>query len=302
MTDSTTQIKDQIPTLPPFTVDDVEVSRTGKRFYALRKGNTTSSCIYLLEHDFKKQIDNCSTAEYAIFSSMNEAIQYIESDSFFVVRSNNERGGGVTNDNDTGKDVLIDRDGNDDDDDDEDGAGLMNYEDDDDDDYIDDEKSNIIPTTSAVAETTTKLTTTAYTTSTGTMVPVYQSASNPSSSPNRPTKKTIKWDENFAELLKFKIEHGHLNLGSDSDLGKWCEKQINNYRIYKRKGTGPLTDEQVRRLKDIGLDLVPISEKRFYSNIEDLKKYKEENRDYEVPLSSNLYKFIGDNKKYVSIF
>ena len=56
-------------------------------FFAVRKGRTTSSCIFLLENDFKEQVHNYTTAEYAKFSSINEAVQYIESDPMFVMKS-----------------------------------------------------------------------------------------------------------------------------------------------------------------------------------------------------------------------
>lgn len=114
---------------------------------------------------------------------------------------------------------------------------------------------------------------------------------------------TLKWNEKFAELLNFKFEHGHLNVDVNSDLGKWCERQKDNYSKQKRKnGNNLLTDEQVRKLKDIGVNLMTKAEKNFYSNIEELKKYKEENGNYDVPSKSRLYKLLADQKVVVSIF
>jgi hypothetical protein len=113
---------------------------------------------------------------------------------------------------------------------------------------------------------------------------------------------TSKWNESFAELLNFKLEHGHLNVDVTSDLGKWCERQKDYYSRQKRNGNSLLTDEQVKKLKEIGLDLMTAAEKKFYSNIEELKKYKEEHGDYEVPSKSRLYKALADQKVVVSIF
>lgn len=61
-------------------------------------------------------------------------------------------------------------------------------------------------------------------------------------------------------LLKFKNKHGHVNVEQGTDLGKWCFRQRDDYTQYK-KNERPLTDERVRRLKDIGIDFTPVVER-----------------------------------------
>ncbi len=416
-----------------------------KEFFAVRKGRSTSSCIFLIENDFKEQIHNFTTAEYAKFSTMHEAMQYIESDPLFVVKSStSSKKRNNTNNNtdrvtDTGTteqcpkakeswegmfiqlmyyhrshnntfvpsdcqplyswviDQLKQYD--------QLKKGLphtltkgrvqlllglsfdfdreipltnvyINEENDDGAELIVANEETDVPilrsknyTSSHTGITNSQNSTVAMTTATtqlphqfphsslsppyhvpnfttnmqspmnfptnnlmassitNTSVPVYQyqhlftpyfsNFNAPTQCPinNVPTNSVVYqssntspnrreslWNDKFAELLKFKVEHGHLNVDDASDLGKWCERQKEVYKVYKKNGTGPLTEDKVRRLKDLGFDLMSKSEKKFYAAIEELKKHKEEHGNFCVPTKEQkLYKLLRGQKSVVSI-
>ncbi len=60
------------------------------------------------------------------------------------------------------------------------------------------------------------------------------------------------WEEQFAELLKFKDQHGHCNVADrcseNPRLGRWVSKQ----RSALKKGT--LSEEKIRLLNSIGFE------------------------------------------------
>jgi hypothetical protein len=112
--------------------------------------------------------------------------------------------------------------------------------------------------------------------------------------------KKKRWNKFFSELEKFKSEHGHVNVDVNSDLGKWCAKQVSHYSKYKRSSDNTLSDEQAKQLSDIGLDLMTVAEKKFFSNIEDMKKYKEEHGHCRFPRGSRLYQVLKTQKEVVS--
>ncbi len=397
-------------------------------FFAVRKGRTTSSCIFLLENDFKEQVHNYTTAEYAKFSSINAAVQYIESDPMFVMKSSSNRlhtetdrghvmseaqqeswesmfiqlmyyhrtysNTSVTSDCQPLYTWVVDQltqydklkkglpstltegrvrlllglgfDFN--------SHLIENHENGANNNNISNNgsrrmsapvprRANIAPSRmSAVTASNSQNTTT--TMRAATSVSVNQSPQKRlrpydiddngnrfmSVSKARPTTKFSEntdiimttrtkasvmqppgmhqlrhctysstsssansilieerrneWNGKFAELQKFKSEHGHVHVDIDCDLGKWCARQLGEMQDKKTKGTsytGPLTDDQARRLEVIGLKRKRNDiETRFYANIEKLKKYKEEHGHYYLPLNSNLHNMISTQKSAVS--
>ena len=72
-------------------------------------------------------------------------------------------------------------------------------------------------------------------------------------------KEKITWDERFENLIRFKDEHGHLNVKQNdpSGLGQWSHQVRKNYKLLKEgKKGGSLTTERVLRLSDIGFEFV----------------------------------------------
>jgi hypothetical protein len=414
-----------------------DTSKKSKVFFAVRKGRSTSSCIFLLENDFKEQIHTYTTAEYAKFGTMSEAVQYIESDPLFVVKSSRvtEKGDsniteeatytdgqspkeswesmfiqlmyyhrthsntlvpsdcqplytwsidqlkqydqlkkGLSHTLTEGRVQLLlglnfdfDREIPEEDhmiltnDDDNDGAELIDNEETDEPTIPRSESDttshigatattansavtsplvhqsphlfsssssyppnftanmqwpmNNVTTNSAIASSMTNNSVAVYQSPHLFPSPFFSNFIAPTQwpinniptnrqmfqSPHTPSNRSNVWDDNFAELVKFKVKHGHLNVDDASSLGKWCERQIDHYKVYKKSGTGPLTEDRVRRLKNLGLDLMTKVEKKFHSAIEELKKYKEEHNNFHLPVKSKLYKFLRDQKSIVSI-
>lgn len=422
--------------------------KDSKLFFGLRKGRTTSSCIFLLENDFKEQIDNCATAEYSMFSTMHEAVQYIESDPSFIEKSMKRNTDRVTTDKGNSDIIGKDTDGHTKK---ESWEGmfiqLMYYHRTHNNTLVpsycqklytwvidqlkqydnlkkglphsltmgrvqlllglnfdfnrliipadhsnltngniaenhekekelihNNKKTSVVPilptpgndNTSAINAVTTNnsqdLNSTRMTKTTIASQPMYQpppvifpfpspyfptfvappwpinnvptnsgfyqhpqimnTSPDQEKSPTKENQKSRKrhrekvqkivdskasrqekydekWNSMCNDLLKFKNEHGHLNVDFSTDLGKWCLRQRELYTQYK-KNEGPLTDERVRQLKDIGIDFTPYAKKNFYSNIDELKKYKEEHGNYLFPRKSWLSRVVERQKRDVS--
>ena len=62
------------------------------------------------------------------------------------------------------------------------------------------------------------------------------------------------WNEMFAALSAYKHDHGNCNVPAlwkeNPSLGKWCSNQRTSYRIKR------LTDDRIKRLRDIGFQFV----------------------------------------------
>ena len=73
--------------------------------------------------------------------------------------------------------------------------------------------------------------------------------------------RTEKWDEMFGRLVEFRESHGgstrivHSLRAKDPDLrqlGMWCDRQRAAYKARQQGKSGPMTDDRVKRLDDIG--------------------------------------------------
>jgi hypothetical protein len=287
---------------------ETDTSKKSKVFFAVRKGRSTSSCIFLLENDFKEQIHTYTTAEYAKFGTMSEAVQYIESDPLFVVKSSRvtEKGDSNITEEATYTDGQSPK---------ESWESMfiqLMY-------YHRTHSNTLVPSDCQPLYTWSIDQLKQYdqlkkglshTLTEGRVQlllglnfdfdrEIPEEDKNDQSSTK--VKKKKRWNKFFSELEKFKSEHGHVNVDVNSDLGKWCAKQVSHYSKYKRSSDNTLSDEQAKQLSDIGLDLMTVAEKKFYSNIDKLKKYKEEHGGYKVHSHSSLYKFINQQRRVVSM-
>ena len=66
--------------------------------------------------------------------------------------------------------------------------------------------------------------------------------------------KGLRWEDYLAELIEYKRLNGDCNVTGRSALARWAETQRANYkaRTDNTRSNKPLTDEQVRRLDEIG--------------------------------------------------
>jgi hypothetical protein len=61
------------------------------------------------------------------------------------------------------------------------------------------------------------------------------------------------WEERYAQLLEYKVEHGHVNVPQMyPELGNWVHRQRQNYSRVKRGLESNMTAEKIEKLKSIG--------------------------------------------------
>ncbi len=60
-------------------------------FYALRKGQSSSHCIYLRRSELYQQIKGYREVEYEFFTDVKDAIEYIQNDPLYIIRANSKK-------------------------------------------------------------------------------------------------------------------------------------------------------------------------------------------------------------------
>ena len=94
------------------------------------------------------------------------------------------------------------------------------------------------------------------------------------------------WNERLVELREYKKEKGHCNVPrSQGTLGVWVRSQR---RLYQKREAGeqtPLTDERVAALDALGFEWGTGNDERWNERLAELRDYKEENGDCNVPQS-----------------
>ena len=102
-----------------------------------------------------------------------------------------------------------------------------------------------------------------------------------------------KWDEVFSELLKYKSEHGDVNVPDDwkTGLGTWVGKQ----RSANKRGA--LLIERFQRLSEIGF-VWDIGETKWEEKFGELLAYKEKHGDVNIPIDrkSELWRWISTQR------
>ena len=67
-----------MPIPPSSSPSPSTLHSSGEQYFALRRGKSTSNCIYVRREDLQQQIENYSLAEYQIFDSVKDALTYIQ--------------------------------------------------------------------------------------------------------------------------------------------------------------------------------------------------------------------------------
>jgi hypothetical protein len=107
------------------------------------------------------------------------------------------------------------------------------------------------------------------------------------------------WDENFAELVEYKKEHGDCmvpkSFPPNQRLARWVSRQRRHYKAKQEDTYHTLTDDKERRLLDIGfvfqtrtaellrMSALKQSEDKFFHYCEKLMAFKEEYGHCAVP-------------------
>jgi len=98
-------------------------------------------------------------------------------------------------------------------------------------------------------------------------------------------KQRELWELRFAELEKYKADHGNCNVNTKkAGLGKWTQRQRNLYK------NGKLPEDRVGRLTTSGFvwDLSRAPAVPWETRLEQLRQYKEANGHTNVPQSHDL--------------
>ena len=103
---------------------------------------------------------------------------------------------------------------------------------------------------------------------------------------------TNTWEENIAELKQFKAEKGHLNVRSNTELGKWVERQ----RMALTEENS-LTKEERDQLQELGLSNSPYAGKSWEVSFGELLAYHIRTKSYQTSSAeSHLKHWIEDQR------
>lgn len=94
------------------------------------------------------------------------------------------------------------------------------------------------------------------------------------------------WYEKFEELAEYKKEKGDCNVPrgfpDNPSLGKWANTQRSQYKLLKDGMASPITAYRIRALEGIGFQWNSL-DGLWYERLEELKEYKKEKGDCNVP-------------------
>lgn len=94
------------------------------------------------------------------------------------------------------------------------------------------------------------------------------------------------WEQNYLACMKYKLEHGHLDISADtvSDDGLAIGAWVRRMRMIRTgKVAGRLTEIQIQRLDELGFSWDDHFTKQWNDSYERLLRYKEENGHANVP-------------------
>ena len=96
----------------------------------------------------------------------------------------------------------------------------------------------------------------------------------------------IPWDVRLEQLKAYKKKHGDClvpnKFKEDNALGRWVDKQRQDYRKLKEGKASVMNDEKIRKLEELGF-CWSVDEFVWNNRFEELKKYKEEKGNCLVP-------------------
>ena len=103
--------------------------------------------------------------------------------------------------------------------------------------------------------------------------------------------ETVQWDARFQKLKKYKETHRDCSVPQrHGPLGRWVDKQCQDYRQLKNGKSSPMSDDRIQKLESIGfqwsfrcIQLKNGETVQWDARFQKLKKYKETHRDCSVP-------------------
>ena len=121
---------------------------------------------------------------------------------------------------------------------------------------------------------------------------------------NRFGRDEVIWNQRFEELRVFKKTHGHCKIPAiyspNKPLGNWVSRQREYYSKKKDGLKSPLTNERIRALESLGFRwrLAPPRSMpprvSWEDRLEELKQYKTEHGDCNVPQRYSENKSLGE--------
>lgn len=110
-----------------------------------------------------------------------------------------------------------------------------------------------------------------------------------SSKQSKRSSKHVPWEQRFAELKKYKEEHGHCKVpqkwSENPPLGKWAGEQRQQHRLRKEGKKVAMSDEREAMLEGIGFEWIGPHGKKvpWEQRFAELKRYKEKHGHCRVP-------------------
>jgi len=102
------------------------------------------------------------------------------------------------------------------------------------------------------------------------------------------------WEERYGELLRFKSEHGHIDLPYRTQLRQWLRSQRQRWKY--------LTPERQKLLLEIGFDPNIITKETIWmEKFEELQAFKKQHGHIVVPSINKLYYWLSRQKQYFKV-
>ena len=113
-------------------------------------------------------------------------------------------------------------------------------------------------------------------------------------------QQSEQWAKRFQELKDYKEENGDCNVPQGAGLGNWVSEQRRTYRAWANKESSPMTDERIQKLESIGFQWNPQQSQQseqWAKRFQELKDYKEENGDCNVPPGAGLGNWVSEQRR-----
>lgn len=94
------------------------------------------------------------------------------------------------------------------------------------------------------------------------------------------------WEQRWKELKEYQEKHDLIGvpLSDNSPLSRWFRYQHSQYQLYKEGETCSLSDDQIRRLEELGIDKFKnVRDQKWDGLLEQLKEFRDEHGHCRVP-------------------
>mmetsp|Transcript_40188 Transcript_40188/g.78528 ORF Transcript_40188/g.78528 Transcript_40188/m.78528 type:complete len:459 (+) Transcript_40188:210-1586(+) len=226
------------------------------RYYGVRKGKTVNSCIFLFWEDCKEQVEDFVGAEYSAFDDLCAAANFAASLPFVSVEKSAEANVAAS----VAREVLAGVNG---------AAGPSS--------------SSSAPSVPTEKNSTAPVVKTPKPRKKRKLSATVDVGNQGGSSRKCDTIWNQNWEEKYERLKIFKEENGNCRMPSGHELYGWTCLQKKQYKLLKEGKPTKLTEDRLKKLTDLGLNLqsrVTNQEAPWEENYEKLKLALEKKENY----------------------